>query len=52
VDGGFAVVAGAGRFAGFLDAVAVVSGAFDRARAGAFAALGDQEITDPGQMPG
>jgi hypothetical protein len=48
VDGGFAVVAGAGGFAGFLDAVAVVSGAFDGPRAGAFAAFGGQEITDPG----
>jgi len=40
-DGGGTGVAGAGGFVGFLDAVAVVAGAFDRARAVAFAALRD-----------
>ena len=33
-DGGWSIVAGAGAFAGFLDAVAVVAGAFDFAWAG------------------
>jgi hypothetical protein len=42
VDGGWAVVAGAGGFVGFLDAVLVVPGAFDGAGAGSFAAVGDQ----------
>jgi hypothetical protein len=35
VDGGWPVVAGAGGLAGFLDAVAVVAGSLDGARAGA-----------------
>jgi hypothetical protein len=42
------VVAGAGGFVGFLDAVAVVAGAFDRAGAGAFPALRDQVHGDVG----
>jgi hypothetical protein len=42
VDCGWLVVACAGWFAWFLDAVGVVAGAFDRAWAGAFAAFGDQ----------
>jgi hypothetical protein len=41
-DRGWLVVAGAGWFVGFLDAVGVVAGAFDRAGAGAFAAFGDE----------
>jgi hypothetical protein len=52
VDGRFAVVAGAGWLAGFLDAVVVVSGAFDGAGAGAFASGGDQQSADPGQVAG
>ena len=43
VDRCWSVVAGAGRFAGFLDAVAVVPGAFDGAGAGAVAAGRDQQ---------
>jgi hypothetical protein len=39
-DGGGAVVAGAGGFVAFLDAVAVVPGAFDGAGAGAVPAAG------------
>jgi hypothetical protein len=35
MDGGWAVVAGAGGFAGFLDAVGVVARSFDGVRAGA-----------------
>jgi hypothetical protein len=38
VDGGRPGVAGAGGFVAFLDAVAVVAGAFDGAGAGAFTA--------------
>src|SRR6266516_2672283 len=49
VDGRRSVVAGAGRFAGFLDAVAVVPGSFDGAGAGAFAAFGDQQVGDLGE---
>ena len=45
-DRGWLVVSDAGGFAGFLDAVAVVSGAFDRAGAGAFAPFGDQQLGD------
>ena len=51
-DGGWVVVAGAGRFVGFLDAVTVVAGAFDRAWAGAFAAFGDQQHGDSSQVCG
>jgi hypothetical protein len=47
-DRGWVVVAGGGGFVGFLDAVAVVAGAFDRAGAGAFPALWDQERGDVG----
>ena len=43
VDRCWSVVAGAGRFAGFLDAVAVAPGAFDGAGAGAVAAGRDQQ---------
>ena len=51
VDGRWAVVAGAGRLAGFLDAVAVVAASFDGAGAGAFATVGDQQRGDLGQAP-
>jgi hypothetical protein len=51
-DGGGSVVAGAGGFAGFLDAVAVVAGAFDGAGAGAFAARWDEQGADRGQEVG
>ena len=36
-------VADAGRLAGFLDPVVIVPGAFDRTRAGAFPAGGDEQ---------
>jgi hypothetical protein len=45
-----AVVAGAGGLVGFLDAVAVVAGTFDRTGAGAFAAVGDEQVGDLGQV--
>jgi hypothetical protein len=47
-----AVVMDAGRFVGFLDAVVVVSGAFDGAGAGAFAAFRDQEGCELGEVLG
>jgi hypothetical protein len=40
VDGGWAGVAGAGGFVGFLDAVVVVAGAFDRSWAGSVSPFG------------
>ena len=40
LDGGWAVVADAGEFVGFLDAVAVVAGAFDRSGAGPVPSFG------------
>jgi len=40
LDGGWVVVADAGAFVGFLDAVAVVAGALDRSGAGAVTSLG------------
>lgn len=52
VDRGRAVVAGAGAFVGFLDAVAVVAGAFDRARAAAVAPFGVDRCGDLGQDVG
>ena len=51
-DRGWVGVAGAGWFVGLFDAVTVVAGAFDRAGAGAFSALGDQEDGDGGQVLG
>jgi hypothetical protein len=45
-------VACAGGFAGFLDAVVVVPGAFDRAGAGSFPAVGDQQGGEVGQVLG
>jgi hypothetical protein len=51
-DGGWSVVAGAGGFVGFLDPVVVVSGAFDGAGAGAFAAGRDQQFGDVCQVLG
>jgi len=47
-DGGRAVVAGAGGFVAFLDAVAVVPGAFDGAGAGAVSAIGVELACDLG----
>ncbi len=43
-------MAGAGGFAGFLDAVAVVPGAFDGAGAGAVAAGRDEQGRDGGEQ--
>jgi hypothetical protein len=51
-DGGRPVVASAGGFVGFLDSVVVVSGAFDGAGAGAFAAGWDQQFGDVCQVLG
>jgi hypothetical protein len=51
-DRGRPGVADAGGFAGFLDAVLIVAGAFDRSRAGAFGAVGDQQLGDFGQVVG
>jgi hypothetical protein len=51
-DGGRAVVAGAGWFGGFLDAVVVVAGAFDGAGTGAFAAGWVEQAGDVGQQAG
>jgi len=51
-DGGWSVVADAGWLVGFLHAVAVVSGALDRAGAVAFAAGRDQQVRDVGQVLG
>jgi hypothetical protein len=51
-DRGWLVVAGAGGFVGLFDAVAVVAGAFDCAGAGAFAASGDEQHGDGGQVDG
>jgi hypothetical protein len=45
-------VADAGWFAGFLDAVLVVAGAFHGSWAGAFGAFGDQQGGDVGQVFG
>ncbi len=52
VDGGRAVVADAGGLVGFLDAVAVVAGAFDRARAGPVPPFGIDLFGDLGQHAG
>jgi hypothetical protein len=49
VDGGGAVVMGRGGFVAFLDAVAVVAGAFDGTRAGAVAAGGVGLAGDVGE---
>jgi hypothetical protein len=46
------VVAGAGWFGGFFDAVVVVAGAFDRAGAGPFAAWGVEQAGDGAQQCG
>ena len=43
-DGGRPVVAGAGWFGGFVDAIVVVAGAFDRAGAGPFTAWGCRRL--------
>ena len=43
-------MADAGRLVGFLDPVAVVSGAFDRAGAGAFARVRDEQGGEHGQV--
>ena len=51
-DRGWRPVADAGGFAGFLDAVFVVPHAFDRARAGPFAAGWDEEGGDRVQVFG
>ena len=51
-DGGRPVVAGAGGFARFLDAVVVVAGAFDRAGAGAVTAEGVEFAGDGSQDVG
>jgi hypothetical protein len=51
-DGGRPGVADAGGFAGFLHAVLIVAGAFDRSRAGAFGAVGDEQGGDFGQVVG
>jgi hypothetical protein len=52
LDRGWSVVAGAGWFVEFLDAIGVVAGAFDRARAGAFAAGWDEQGGDGGEQAG
>src|SRR4051812_1039444 len=52
VDGRRCSVADTGRLAGLLDAVAVVPGAFDRAWTGAFAAGGDEQGGEQGQVDG
>ena len=52
LDGGWVVVADAGAFVGFLDAVAVVAGAFDRSGATAVASLGQGSAVDLGQDAG
>lgn len=52
VDRGRCSVADAGRLAGLLDPVAVVSGSFDRSWAGALAPRWDEQHGDLGQMPG
>ena len=46
------VVADAGGLIGFLHAVAVVAGAFDRAGAVAFAARRDEQVRDVAQVLG
>jgi hypothetical protein len=51
-DRGWLVVADAGWFVGFFDAVVGVAVAFDRAGAGAVAALGDEEGGDDGEVVG
>jgi hypothetical protein len=51
-DRGLPGVADAGGFPEFLDAVLVVAGAFDRSWAGAFGAVGDQQLGDLGQVVG
>ena len=48
-DGGWPIVAGAGWFAGFLDSITVVAGAFDRAGTGSFPAGRDEQARDIGQ---
>ena len=45
-------MADAGGLVALLDPVAVVSGAFDRAGAGAFASVGDEQRGDQGQVDG
>ena len=50
VDRGWAVVANAGGFAGFLDAVVVVPGPFHGARAGPLATFRDEQGRDPCQV--
>ena len=52
VNGGRAVVADAGRLMGFLDAVAVVAGAFDRVWAGPVPPFGVDLRGDVGQYVG
>ena len=49
LDGGWVVVADAGAFVGFLDAVAVVADAFECPWAGAVAAFGDVPAADLSQ---
>jgi hypothetical protein len=51
-DRGGSVVAGAGGFVAFLDAVGVVPGPLDRAGAGAFGPLGDEQLGEVGQVFG
>jgi hypothetical protein len=51
-DGGWPVVAGAGWFVGFLDAIVVVAGSFDRAGAGPFTARGVEQAGDVVQQSG
>jgi hypothetical protein len=51
-DRGRSGVADAGGFAGFLDSVVVVAGAFHCSRAGAFGAVGDEQLGDLGQVVG
>ena len=51
-DRGRSGVADAGGFAGFLDSVVVVAGAFHRSRAGAFGAVGDEQGGDFGEVVG
>ena len=50
--GGWSFVADAGWFVGLFGAVVVVAGAFDGAGTGAFAAFGDEQGGDLGQVDG
>jgi hypothetical protein len=51
-DGGRRWVSDAGWFAGLLDSVLVVAGAFHRSGAGAFASFGDEQRGDLVQVAG